>query len=231
MSNHSRTGLHERWLTPLSVLIGSLVISASILYAGKPQGTPSVTAAKPQIKIDQASSKDHVLGNLKAKVLIVEYSDIECPFCKRLHATLHDVMDAYGKEGEVAWVFRHFPVHRNSVKEAEAVECAAELGGNEAFWRYIDRIFELTPSNDGLDLAKLPIIAREIGLDAQKFSSCLSSGKYKEKIEAQKAQAMASGARGTPWSVMITDNTATPIAGAASYEKIESMIKEALGKR
>ena len=62
-------------------------------------------------------------------------------------------------KGQVAWVYRHFPIdslHSRARKEAEATECANEFGGNTVFWQYLDKIFELTPSNDGLDPAELP---------------------------------------------------------------------------
>src|SRR3989344_5485116 len=107
-------------------------------------------------------------GNkLTVPIAIVEYSDLECPFCKTFQKTLHQIMDEYGESGKVAWVYRHFPLaqlHTKAAKEAEATECAAELGGNAAFWKYADRLFEVTPSNNNLELSQLPVIAAEVGL-------------------------------------------------------------------
>src|SRR5207249_6414117 len=80
------------------------------------------------------------------------------------------------KDGKVVWVYRHFPIdslHSKARKEAQASECAAALGGNEAFWAYSDKLFEVTPSNNRLDLAQLPRIAQEIGLDRAQFETCL----------------------------------------------------------
>ena len=102
------------------------------------------------------SSDDHILGNVNAKIIIVEYSDLECPFCKMFHNTMHQVVEK--NNGDVAWIYRHYPIpqlHPKAFHEAEATECAWEQGGNSVFWKYTDKIFEITPSNNGLDEAKL----------------------------------------------------------------------------
>lgn len=95
---------------------------------------------------------DHLRGDPKATVKIVEFSDLECPFCKNFHFTMQQIMSEY--PGKVSWAYRHFPLdslHPKARKEAEASECAAELGGNDGFWSYVDKLFEITPSNNGLD--------------------------------------------------------------------------------
>ena len=129
-------------------------------------------------------------------------------------------MDANGDK--VAWVYRHFPLdslHPKARKEAEATECAWELGGNTAFWKYVDKVYEVTPSNNGLDLALLPKLATDIGLDKAKFESCLESGKYAEKISKQVEDAVNSGGRGTPFSVVIAKNGKKfVIPGALPFE-------------
>ncbi len=105
-----------------------------------------------EVKIRPVSESDHILGNIDAKIIIVEYSDLECPFCKVFHSTMHQVVKEYS--GEVAWVYRHFPIvglHPKAFREAEATECAWEQGGNEVFWKYTDKLFEVTPSNNGLE--------------------------------------------------------------------------------
>ncbi|MCI0542492.1 thioredoxin domain-containing protein [bacterium] len=97
---------------------------------------------------------EHILGNPNAEIFIIEYSDLECPFCKRFHETMKQAMEQYGKDGQVAWVYRHFPldaIHNKARKEAEATECAGELGGNDMFWKYTNKLMEITPSNNQLD--------------------------------------------------------------------------------
>jgi len=113
----------------------------------------SASEQKPlEVELKPVSESDHILGNIAAKIIIVEYSDLECPFCKVFHNTMHQVVKEYA--GEVAWVYRHFPIaslHPKAFHEAEATECAWEQGGNEVFWKYMDKLFEVTPSNNGLE--------------------------------------------------------------------------------
>ena len=100
-------------------------------------GTPVVNDMRP------VSLDDHILGDMNAEIIIVEYSDLDCPFCKVFHPTMHQVVEK--SEGKVAWVYRHYPIpqlHPNAPKKAEETECAWELGGNDAFWKYADKVFE-----------------------------------------------------------------------------------------
>ena len=148
-------------------------------------------------------------------------------------------MAEYGETGKVAWVYRHFPLdslHKKARKEAQASECANELGGNDAFWAYTDRLFEITPSNDRLDLSLLPKIAEEIGLDRDTFEACLEGdargGKYADHIESDVQDAIASGGTGTPYIVVIAPNgEAFPINGAQPYSAFKSIIELALNKK
>lgn len=111
-----------------------------------------------KVNIPPITEKDHILGNPNAEIKIVEYSDTECPFCKRFDTTMNDIMKEYQSSGKVAWVYRYFPldsIHPRARHEAEALECANELGGNAKFWEYLTGIFKVTPGNNGLDPALL----------------------------------------------------------------------------
>jgi protein-disulfide isomerase len=175
-----------------------------------------------------APGRDHVRGNPRAEVTLIEYSDFECPFCKRFHSTLQKAMKE--SNGHVKWVFRHFPIdqlHSKARKEAAASECAAALGGSAAFWKFADRFYELTPSNNGTDLETvLPRIARDIGLDQARFASCVASGKYARRVEEDYQDAVASGGRGTPWSIIVSkDGKTYPLSGAQSYSTVRQLIE------
>ncbi len=84
---------------------------------------------------------DHVLGNPNAQITIIEYSDYECPFCKQFHPTLEKIVRE--SEGSVKWIYRHYPLHQNSVERLVAAECVGEIKGDDAFWKYSDLLFGL----------------------------------------------------------------------------------------
>lgn len=229
----------ERYLTPAAVLLGALFVAGAIYWGDGnvglnrgPADTSQAAAQEALENIAPVTVEDHIRGNPDAEVLIVEYSDTECPFCRRFHETMQQVMAEYGPTGQVAWVYRHFPLdslHAKARAEAVALECANELGGNDAFWKYADRLFEVTPSNDGLDLAELPRIAGFIGLDTAAFSSCLTSGRYDAHVEADLQNAMATGGNGTPWSIIVTKSGEKyPLSGAQPYEAVQQAIETAL---
>lgn len=240
-TEHPEKTVFEKYSTPISVILGALVIGGAIYWSdgnpraanpAVPQGPSQAELGKMLEKVSPVTATDHVRGNPNAEVVIVEYSDTECPFCKRFHETMKQVIGEYGENGKVAWVYRHFPLdqlHKKARSEAVALECANEQGGNDAFWKYADRLFEITPSNDGLEAAELPKIATFVGLDANKFASCLSSGKFDAHIEAEAQNAMATGGEGTPWSIIVTKSGKKyPLSGAQPYEAVKQSIDQAL---
>ena len=186
--------------------------------------------------VKPVNAGDHIRGGVNAAVKVIEFSDFECPFCKSFHATMKQVMGDYEKDGKVAWVYRHFPldqIHSKARKEAQAAECAAEQGGNKAFWAYADRLFEIAPSNNRLDMAQLPIVAKDTGLDQAKFETCLQGdqrgGKFAAHIEANEQDAMASGGTGTPYSLVINSKGHIfPVNGAMPADAVKAIIDAAL---
>ncbi|HDO23672.1 MAG TPA: hypothetical protein ENG99_00435 [bacterium] len=211
---------------PIAILIAGIIVGGAIFYnkkSSEPKNNRQ-TEQKQQQKLKLPSpitKNDHVLGNPDAQLSMIEFSDTECPFCKRFQKTMKQVVDNYGKEGKVKWVYRHFPLdtlHSKSRKEAEATECAAELGGNEKFWQYLDRIYEITPSNNGLDPKQLPKIAEYLKINKTDFEKCLASGKYAKKVEDNYQDGIRSGVRGTPHTVIIAkDGKNISINGAFPY--------------
>ncbi len=190
-----------------------------------PATAPTEAAPAAPISVKGYQKDDHLYGDAKAPITLLVFSDTECPFCKRFHPTMKQVVDAY--KGKVNLVYRHFPLeqlHSKAPKEAEATECAAELGGNAGFWKYLDRMMEITPSNDGLDPAKLPEIAKEVGLDQKKFEECYKSGKYAGKVQAQYNEGLAAGAQGTPYGIILAGDQKIPIPGAVPLEQIKATI-------
>lgn len=185
--------------------------------------------APPKANIDDMppiTDDDYVRGDKDAKVTIVEYTDFECPFCKKNHSTMEQLMADY--EGKVNWIVRHFPLsfHQNAQKAAEAAECAGELGGNNGFWDMGDMIFE-----KGADKTQFTAYAREIGLDEAKFTECLDSDKYAEKVGEQMEGGSAAGVRGTPGNIVINNKKkgeAELVSGAQPIGNFKEVIDDML---
>lgn len=238
-----KTNTQSGYGVPAAIVIAGLLIAGAVLLNdGRSNTAPVDVSQQPKVALQNSgdlekmrpiSLEDHIRGNPDALVKIVEYSDTECPFCKRFHETMKQTTVEYGDK--VAWVYRHFPLdqlHSKARKEAEATECANELGGPDKFWAYIDRLFEITPSNNNLDLAELPKIAEYIGLDVNKFSTCLNSGKYAGHIEQDIQNAIATGGNGTPWSIVVAKNGKKyPLSGAQPYASVKQLIDLALQEK
>lgn len=216
---------------PFAIVIAGLAIAGAIYFDDGRKGALPATAAQPSGAVDPVSSTDHILGNPNAKVVIVEYSDPECPYCKSFHPTMNRIMNEYGKDGKVAWVYRHFPLpfHTKAPHEAEATECANKLGGNAKFWEYTNKVFETTPGNNQLDPAELPKIAQAVGLDVTAFNKCLESGEMKKIVDADLASGQKAGVNGTPYSIILVNKKAVnSINGAQPYEAVKAQIDELL---
>lgn len=212
-------------------MISTLVLAGFVVGFGgsKFLGTPTLAANENKSAKSYIKSTDHIRGTNNPKVLLIEYSDTECPFCKYYHLILKQIVEKY--PNDVAWIYRHNPLdfHTRSPKEAQAAECAAKLGGNEKFWEYIDRVFEVTPGNDGLDPGELPKIAVEVGLDQAEFDACLSGGEQAARVKSDLQEALTLGVRGTPHTLMIKANgEKTPLSGMMPFEQLEATIKSAL---
>lgn len=186
--------------------------------------------APKDIQIEPIGEGDWVKGKRDAKISVIEFSDLECPFCKQFHPSLEKLVAEY--PNDVKWAYRHFDIgiHSKMPKEAEAAECVGELGGNDKFWEYVGQIFEVSPTNNGLDPAELPKIAKAIGINEGKFTDCLDSGKYADKIKDQTRQAQAALGQGTPYAVILAGDEKIPVGGAVPYEQLKSFVDSVLKK-
>ena len=220
-----------------SIIFAALLITGAIIYKDKAptpldQKDPIAIKALDKNNFPAVTKDDHINGDLKAPLKLVVYSDLECPFCKYFHFELQKLAKDYVTTGKLAIIYRQLPIeslHSKAKKEAEASECVAELGGNSKFWQYLDKIYAITPSNDGLELTKLPELASELGLDPKNFNQCLDSGKYSEKISKSITEANSLGIQGTP-APFIIDNKGniTPLGGYVKYEVMKPMIEKSL---
>lgn len=220
----------ESLAIPAAIVIAAALIAGAIYLNGTKgagpdtAGTQTTETTQDIRPVDQT---DHIRGNPNAPILMVEYSDYDCPFCKNFHETMRRVMEEYGANGQVAWVYRQFPLeqlHPNAPKIAEASECVAELGGNDAFWKFTDRVFTEKAPNDFTEMSRLPEYAADAGVDREKFELCLNSGKYSEKITASINEAIAAGGRGTPHTIVIVGDQNGVINGAQPYSVVKQIL-------
>ncbi|MDQ2933219.1 MAG: DsbA family protein, partial [bacterium] len=103
----------QPYLIPFAIIIAGALVAGGIYFGGTKGSSFGIgnsdtadQTVQREIKVRDISSEDHILGNPNAKIKLIEYSDTECPFCKNFHITLHKVIDKYGKDGKVAWVYR-----------------------------------------------------------------------------------------------------------------------------
>ena len=208
---------------------GGSAVGVNAPDAPTPPPAPSAPSAPPAA----VTARDHVRGNSKAPVTIIEYSDFECPFCKRHAPTMEQVLETY--KDDVNFVYRHFPLsfHPNAQKLAEASECAAELGGNDGFWKYHDEIFNSTEANASQATPeRFAEVAKKIGVNEAKFKSCIDSGKYAKYIADQMQSGIDAGVQGTPGNFIINNKTdeVKEISGAVPFSSFQSAIDAVLGK-
>ncbi len=239
--------------TPRAILLAGAIIALA-LYFGLNRSAPqkesgaenqpekAVAPERPagprqaKVSIDD----DPILGDRKkAKVAIVEFSDFECPFCKRFRQeTLDQIKENFIDSGEVILVYRDLPLsfHNPAAeREAMAAECVQDLAGDEKYFVYHDRIFETTPGNGkGLSESQLITMATELGIDRDKFSRCLKEEKFKKEVAQDAQDAAKVGIQGTPGFVigrLKGDQVeGVIVSGAQPYSVFETTIKEQLNR-
>ena len=175
-----------------------------------------VSLAPP--RADVHADDDPFMGPENAPVTLIEFSDFQCPYCRRVQSVLKRLMTAY--QGQVKLVFRDFPlrqVHPEAQKAAEAAQCANDQG---QFWQYHDRLFAVTE----LKIDDLKRYAAEMGLDAGSFNTCLDSGKYSQEVQDDIDDARVAGVNATP-SFFVNG---LPINGAVPFERFVEMVELAL---
>ena len=224
--------MKSEYVLPITIVVAGALIAGAVFLVGK-NGAPTTDGTTGKVTARAYDpSVDHILGNPNAPVKVVEYADLECRFCKTFHTTMHQIMDYYGTSGKVAWVFRPFPLaqlHSKAPREAEAAECAADQGGDATFFKYVDAVYATTPSDNGLDLAQLPVIAQQLGLNVDTFNQCLNSGKYTQRIQTMYNEAIKAGGQGTPFILLMVGTEAVILQGSQPYDSMRAAIDAVLG--
>lgn len=167
---------------------------------------------------DGDTGERHIRGGKKALVTLVEYSDFQCPYCQAVAPTLQQILQEYGDK--VSLEYRHYPLsfHPMAQPAAEASECAAEQG---KFWEYHDALFA---NQSGLSPELFRNLAQTLKLNVSRFTSCLDSGKYTAKIQAQLLEGQQKGVQGTPGTFV----NGELVSGAQPFEAFKRIIDSKL---
>jgi protein-disulfide isomerase len=172
----------------------------------EPAADPKATGSLTQDDITSLTKDTYIKGDKWAQILWIEYSDLECPFCKRLHdsGAIKNLEAKYGSKLAVA--FKHYPLpfHPTALPAAQAAECVGEAGGSSKYFSFVEGIFTKgTPSQDVIDA-----VVKEIGLNAATIKKCVDSGKFKARVDAHMSEWSSKfGVNGTPGNVLINTQT------------------------
>lgn len=166
---------------------------------------PSIPSANEKVQINVEGAP--TLGSKSAPITIIEYSDYQCPFCRKFwQDTLPNIKKDYIDAGKVKFVYKDFPLgfHPGAIPYAEASRCVKEKGGDETYWKMHDKIFEEQNKLDGGSVSStieyvgdetLKKWAKDLGYDIGK---CLDEGKYKSAVQKDLAEGSSAGVQGTP---------------------------------
>ncbi len=216
-------------IIPISIVLGFGLIAVAIFFSGGISSKYTAESDNPAeiSSIRPVDETDHIKGNPNAPIIIVEYSDFDCPYCKKHHETMTRIMAEYGPSGKVAWVYRHFPIaqrHPNAVGIALASECVADLGDDDAFWEFASFVFVERELNELTNMTKLSSFAIRAGVDEAEFNACVAEERFIDKVNADAADAQRAGAQGTPHSLVLVGDQQGVISGAQPYETIKQII-------
>jgi protein-disulfide isomerase len=226
------------WKYSTFVLLAIVVIGGFIAFSGN-DGNPTAAvvganpsapspAPTPSAAVVNLDNLEHVKGDANAKVTLVEWTDYQCPFCQRHNSQTYDqIVKEYVDTGKIKYATEDFPLgfHENAQKAAEASECAAKVGGEEAFWGMHDLLFD-----SGVDggVPAFKQYASKLGLGQGDFDSCLDSGETAAAVQADLREGQAAGVQGTPgFAIVAKDGTVYPISGAQPFSAFDTALKAA----
>ncbi|MEK7087440.1 MAG: DsbA family protein [Patescibacteria group bacterium] len=191
----------NKYLIPGAIVLAGAVIAVAVLYSVN--GSPSKNTSKNETAaigaMPAVTSSDFVLGDQNAPVTIVEYGDFQCPFCGKFFKETESVLrENYIKTGKVKFIYRDFAfLGQESFWAANAARCAGEEG---KFWEYHDYLYSNQRGENQGAFSKINLksFAATLGLDKEKFNSCLDSDKYLEEIKKETKAGADAGVQGTP---------------------------------
>ena len=216
----------------VAILIAGIIIAGAIFFTNNAKPTSAGGEAnKPAAQVVDASSirkpsaDDHIIGSPSAPIVLIEYSDFQCPFCEVIYPTLKKIVDE--SKGQIAWVYRHLPlnsIHPQANPSANASECIAAQLGNNGFWQFAESLFN---NQSQLSPAYYTQLAQQLGANMTQFNQCVSASTYQNRIDLDAQEVNSIGGTGTPYVVVLNTKTnkAAVIPGALPYAQAMSVIK------
>ncbi len=209
--------------------IGKLTTQVNQL-AGGPGGPDSYLdedVAPTAEELAEITDADHIRGNREAKLALVEYSDIECPFCQTFHPTAKKALEEYSED--LMWVYRHFPldqIHPDARPAAIASECVAKLGGNDSFWSYLDTLYDSANLSEGALIEE----ATKLGVEEGAFTACLEDSATEDLVDEDLNSGIKAGVNGTPGNIILNLETGEiqVLPGAVPLAEVKSVIDSML---
>lgn len=188
--------------------------------------------AQFQAALESTLDDKHIYGDLGARFTLVEFSDLECPYCKRFHDIPKSIVDA--SNGNVNWQWKHLPLsfHNPAAeKEAQAAECIAEQKGNRGFWVFVNEVFQHSNGN-GSGVPNLANLVTGVGAALDMFRECMVSGRHREKVIADAQQASEHGITGTPATLIVDNQTGKRqlLGGAQPPQAFMAVIRKMLAE-
>lgn len=198
----------------------------------RPAAAALAPAPAPE-KLTLKLGKEYAIGSSSAPVTIVEFNDLQCPFCKIFHgAAFVDIKKNYVDTGKVRFINRDMPLddlHPQASRAAHAARCAGEQG---KYWEVAGALIE---NQAGMSPASIDLHAKKSGLDETAFQSCMESNRHADAIRVSGASARALGISGTPTFIIgrMEGDTLVgkKLVGALPYTSFETLIKEMLGEK
>lgn len=249
-----------------SILLSTLILTSGIIIygfinKGKSKNENKLALLESVINGDKYfqgnafKDEQYILGNRKNDITLIVYSDLECPFCQILQENVVKqlqkkyILDPKDpSKAKIGIVYRHFAqsYHTKAPAEINASLCVRELYGQNTYINFINKIYDVSPSNNGLDLALLPSIAKDVidqtkadnmlvkkEFDLKDFTNCFNNNTYNEEFLADSNDAINAGLEGTPFSVLLYRNGASQvivqkISGARDFNYFDTLIQKLL---
>lgn len=226
--------------TPMAIIIASVIIAGGLMGYGAitTGGSAANATPKTMFKGKAVDASDYVEGKENSKIVVIEYSDPECPFCIQVSPTIKKLRTEYGDR--VAFVYRYFPltqIHKHAFDESRAIACAGKIGGKEKFYQYIDTLFSYKM---GKQTTELPATGKEdfaktVGIDVTEFSTCMKENQTAQIVTDTANDGVTAGVQGTPSTFVLIKTKkgyeqVAMVDGARQYEFFKAAIDQALAK-